>query len=41
MWVPYVHRPPGQEGWLCQLEKIAKQPLPAQTGWLFKLEQYI
>jgi hypothetical protein len=33
--------PPGQEGWLCQKENIAKQPLSAQTGWLFKLEQNI
>jgi hypothetical protein len=33
--------PPGQEGWLCQKENIAKQLLSAQTGWLFKLEQKI
>jgi hypothetical protein len=31
--------PPGQEGWLCHKENIAKQPLSAQTGWLFKLKQ--
>jgi hypothetical protein len=31
--------PPGQEGWLCHKENIAKQPLSAQTGWLFKIEQ--
>jgi hypothetical protein len=33
--------PPGQEGWLCHKENIAKQPLLAQTGWLFKLERNI
>jgi hypothetical protein len=33
--------PPGQEGWLCQKENIAKQPLSAQTGWWFNLEQDI
>jgi hypothetical protein len=33
--------PPGQEGWLCQKDNIAKQQLLAQTGWLFKLEQTI
>ena len=33
--------PPGQEGWLCHKENIAKQLLSAQTGWLFKLEQNI
>jgi hypothetical protein len=32
---------PGQEGWLCQKENIAKQLLSVQTGWLFKLEQDI
>jgi len=30
-----------QEGWLCQEENIAQQPLSAQTGWLFKLDQNI
>ena len=33
--------PPGQEGWLCEQENVAKHPLSAQTGWWFKLKQVI
>jgi hypothetical protein len=33
--------PPGQEGWLCQKEDIAKQPLTAQTGWLTQIQKLL